>query len=925
MRKLLLGLLIMGSAHLVYGQQTVKGKILDSLEQKTLQNAVVALLSKSDSTLYKFGRTSKNGEFSLTNVKPGPYILLITYPGFADFADFIAVKNTPVTDLGTIPMTLKSKLLDVVIIRSAAAIRLKGDTTEFTADSFRVKEGATVEDLLKRLPGFQVNSKGEISTQGQRVQKVLVDGEEFFGDDPTMATQNISARAVDKVQVFDTKTEEQNLKGTSTGTDGKTVNIKLKEDAKNGSFGKFHLGTDFDRLWDAKALYNRFVGKKKVSVYATKSNLSTGSLNWDDRQKLGIEPDFEYDELAGFYYSFSSGDEFNDWSLRGLPDSYTAGALFNNKWNADRSGINSSYRYNRLGTENNSSTLTQNLLSTGITYRNKYQHSNSLNQQHAANVKYEWKFDSLSSIKFSFAGGYKKTGISSDVYSEFLDTNKTYINRSNQLTNNQNEKKQLDNIVTYKKNFKKPNRVFIATVRYGLMDDDQMGTVQTTTNFYKNNMVDSTEIADQQKKNNGQSHTFGGKITWSEPIGRTWSAIIDYSYNRNNSVSHRNTYDKDGAGKYEVLDQAYSNNFDLGAYGHSSSLLFKFNGKKLRGSFGSGISSIRLHLTDLDSSKQTAYLFRNLTPQLAAAYLFKPQTRFFINYRGTTKQPTIDQLQPIRDNADRLNIFIGNPDLKVGFNHNINAGYSNYKTLSQTYFSANFGYNIPVNTITFYNTLDVNLGKQTYTPVNVNGNRSWNFWANMFKENDEKFGFGFDVSASGGRNHNYINEIENNISYQRKNRTNFMNSDIELSLRYGNEEKNSLEISPRIGYNISKSTLRPTQNNNYWNYGGDVDLHLILPGKFELSSECEFDMRQRIQAFATNPNQIRWKATMSKTVFNNKSGKFYLIANDILNQNKGFNRNIKSNFISEDRYQRISQYFLLKFEWSYNKMQGGTK
>jgi len=274
-------------------------------------------------------------------------------------------------------------------------------------------------------------------------------------------------------------------------------------------------------------------------------------------------------------------------------------------------------------------------------------------------------------------------------------------------------------------------------MRYGMIDDDLQGTVQTTTFFYKSNLIDSTEVADQQKKTDGQSRTLGSKLTWSEPIGAVWSAIVDYSYNRNNSISKRNTYDKDFSGKYDVLDDEFSNNFDLGAYSHSASLLLKFMGKKLKGSFGSGVSSIRLKLSDLDSNRRSTYHFKNLTPQAGASYSFRPQTRLFVNYRGTTRQPTIDQLQPIRDNADRLNIFIGNPDLKVGFNHNINVGYNSYKTLNQTYVSANFGYNIPVNTITFYNTLDVTLGKQTYMPVNVNGNRSWNLWANMFKEASE--------------------------------------------------------------------------------------------------------------------------------------------------------------------------------------------
>src|SRR5215211_1773113 len=343
MRKFLAGLFIVFTSQFALAQSSLNGTIADTLGRKNLSNAVVSLLQKKDSTLYKFGRTDKTGSFLIQHLSPGKYVLLVTYPKFADFSEEIEVKDQPLTELGTIALTLKSQLLETVVVKSAGAIRIKGDTTEFVADSFHVKDGATVEELLKKLPGFQVNSKGEITAQGQRVQKVLVDGEEFFGDDPTMATKNIAAKAVDKVQLFDNKSDQQNLTGISTGNEGKTVNIKLKEDRKKGSFGRAEAGSNFDNITDAKLLYNQFVGKRKLSLYGTKSNTNTGSLNWEDRRRLGLENDFEYDELSGYYFSFGSGDDdFNDWSLRGLPDAYTAGGLYINKWNNERQNINGS-------------------------------------------------------------------------------------------------------------------------------------------------------------------------------------------------------------------------------------------------------------------------------------------------------------------------------------------------------------------------------------------------------------------------------------------------------------------------------------------------------------------------------------------------------------------------------------------------------
>ncbi|HEU4632806.1 MAG TPA: TonB-dependent receptor, partial [Flavisolibacter sp.] len=483
---------------------------------------------------------------------------------------------------------------------------------------------------------------------------------------------------------------------------------------------------------------------------------------------------------------------------------------------------------------------------------------------------------------------------------------------------NHTEKVQSDNQLVYRQQFTKKNRLLITTLRYGIIEDKQNGIVQTHTDFYEGGAIDSVDIADQQKRMTGNSRTLGAKITFSEPLSLKWSLVLDYAFNKNNSESHRNTFNKDATGKYASLDQEFSNNFDLNVFSHSGTTILKFTDKKLRAAFGSGVSTVKLKLFNLDNTSRNNYNFLNLTPQASVNYTIKPQTNIRLNYRGTTRQPTIDQLQPIRDNADRLNIFVGNPDLKVGFNHSLNIGFNTYKTLSQKGLFTNFGYNIPVNSITFLTTLDVSRGKQTYTPVNVNGSRSWYFYADYFKDGGEKkLGYSFNMRGNGGKNINFINEKRNSTSY--------LSSDFGFALRYNNPDKFSFEINPRAGYNISESSLMPELKNNYWNYGGSTEATITLPGNIELSSNINFDLRQNLAAFAGNPNQTIWNASLSKKVFKDKSGRIYFIANDLLDKNRGFNRNITSNFISEDRYSRISRYFLLKFEWSLSKMPGQNK
>ncbi len=926
MRKPVLLFCLLLSALLIDAQQHfIKGSIIDSSESRNLELAVVSLLKKSDTTLINFTRSDKDGKFIFPKTDTGSYLLLISYPKFADFMESITVKGD--FQLGEINMTLKSKLLEEVVIRTNASIRIKGDTTEFVADSFKVRDGATVEELLKKLPGLTVNAKGEIVAQGKKVDKVLVDGEEFFGDDPTMATQNIAAKAVDRVQVFDTKTEEQKITGMTTGNEGKTVNIKLKEDAKKGAFGKINGGTDFHKYFDSKILYNYFKGKKKVSVYGTRSNINTGSLNWGDRQKLGFENDFEYDELSGYYFSFGGGDDFNDWNLRGLPDAYTAGGLFSNKWNEDKNNINLSYRFNRLGTKNSGTTFTQNILPTGLTYSNNYSTKRGLNQQHAVNGKYEWKIDSLASIKFVTAFT-RKTGISSGTnISEFLNGNRDTVNRSFRDYTNNTIRNQTDNQLVYMQLFKKKNRLWQTTFRYGLTEDENNGLNNTVIRYFNNGTFNYADTIDQQKIFDGRSTTMGVKTLFTEPLSTTWTLIIDYAYNKNHSTSLRNTFEKDFNGKYEVEVPEFSNNFTLDAFSHSGNALFRYAGKKIKLGFGSGISTVKLNLDNLDISTTSLFNFLNYTPQAQLNFSPKPQTNYSISYRGTTRQPTINQLQPLRDNTDPLNVFIGNPDLKVGFNHGFSINFNQYKVLKQSGFWFNGGYNILKNAISQYNNTEPSTGKRTYYPVNVNGNNNWYLYANynkgggMFSSSNGsskgKFNYGFGMNANGGK---YVNFVDNVKAI-----TNSFSSNLNISLGYDKDEKFSINFEPFVGYNVSNSSLNSSIDNNYFTYGVRTGGNITLPWKMEFYTDINADLRERINAFATNTNLVVWNAWLSKKILKKDAGKLIFSVNDLLDENKGFIRTINSTFISDDRYQKISRYFLLKFEWSFNKMPGGEK
>jgi len=896
----------------------VKGLVKDTSENKSLQHATIFILNKSDSVLVKFTRARSDGGFEIKDIKPGEYILTISYPKYAGFSEEFTVKATDSEiDFKLIPVMPLSKLLQEVIVRSVGAIRIKGDTTEFIADSFKVKEGANVEDLMRKLPGFTVNSRGEITVQGKRVDKVLVDGEEFFGDDPTIATQNIQAKAVDKVQVYDTKTEQQQLTGITTGNEGKTVNIQLKEDAKKGYFGKAEAGWDGDELFNSKLLFNRFTGKKKFSVFGTKSNTSTGNLNWQEQRQLGGEQDYEYDEIGGFFYSFSSDDDFSDWSLRGLPNAYSAGAIYIDKWNRDKQSINSSYKYNRLGTRNETSTLSQTLLADTTFYNTKTTKTSGLNQQHLVNGRYEWKPDSMTSFRLSSSGTYRTNESVNNTYSNAQDEDRRFVNTSDRVNRNNSTNRKLENTLVYKQLFKKKGRQLIATLRYGIEDNESAENLLSENQFYKNGLPDSTENIDQMKLNEGESETYGGKFSFNEPIGAKWNLVAEYSYYKNYSASYKNTFEKDNNGKYTIINPVFSNNFDLEALSHAGTAYLRYSHKKLNLAAGSGISAIKLNLLNIDNQQRNSYHFLNVTPQFNARYNLKAQSTIHFGYQGRTRQPTINQLQPVQDNNDPLNIYTGNPDLDVGFGHNFNFGYNSFKILSQRYLFVGGNLSIDRNAITTISTIDA-FGKRTYMPVNVDGNYFWNIFGSIHKQGSEKkLNQNVNINAGGGRNINFINGQRNENTY-----TSF---NVQFGIGKYKEDKYNFDISPIIGRNFSRSSLRSDVNNNYWSYGGNIRGSLHLPWRLEIATDINLDLREKIDAFDQNTNITVWNASLTRSFFKKKNGKLIFSANDILNQNKGFTRTINSNFVTDERFLRLSRYFMLSFQWSFTQSPGEGK
>ncbi len=920
MRKLLFLFCSLLFAGAIYSQSiTVKGQIADTSEKKPLSNAVVAILSK-DSVLLKHTRTGADGSFTLTTTGEGPFIMLVTYPKFADFMDQLAPKE-PVLDLGRINLIKKSVLLEEVIVsRKIGAIRMRGDTLEFKADSFAVREGANVEELLKKLPGLQVNKNGEITAQGEKVQKVLVDGEEFFSDDPAVVTQNLRADAIDNVQVFDKKSDQAAFTGIDDGEKTKTINLTLKEDRKKGLFGRAKIAGGIPGYFENEAMINLFKGKRKMAAYGTMSNTGKAGLNWEDQEKFGGGSDMEFNEEEGYFFSYNEGDEFNTWGGRyngeGLPKAWNAGAHYSNKWDNDKKNLNGSYQFYKQDVLNEGTTTSQFILPDTLYYNDQQRKTFSQNIRHQAGGFYDLKLDSLSNIKITVKANRTNAINQSDYLSRSLSEERELVNEQQRQLFSKGQKDFLNAKAIWRKQFAKKGRTLSVNFDQSYNANETEGQLLAVNEFFNNGGVKyRTDTTDQFKENYQQSNAIGGKFTYTEPISKKWFIVADYGYRVNNSKSLRSSFNKDNAGKYAELDSLFSSNYAFDFNTHSAGLNFRHNGTKLVASFGSGISFADFRQTDLVTDTAYKYNFTNFFPRANIRFKMGAQRSLSLNYNGNTRQPNLQQLQPIRENTDPLNIQVGNPDLKQEFRHNINFNFNDYKVLSGRYMYINSGINLVDNAISSSTNLDTE-GKRTSMFINMDGNYNYyssaGFWMQFKKISMNVNSYLF---YNGGKNNNLVNGI--------KNTNNYSNLGLRLGVGKSKEKKYNvnLEFGPQLTQ--SKSSVRPDVITRFWTASTELNGMIYLPHEFEISNELSYNYRQKTDVFGEDRNVWLWNAYVAKKFWKNKNGELRFSMNDILNQNIGFQRNASSNFISENTYLSLRRYWLMSFIWNFNRSPGG--
>ncbi len=894
----------------------ITGSVVADSTKAPLEGATVMLLLAADSSLVNFGRSETNGAFELTHVpNDKSYLLRITYVGYSTYDKTIPAGNTqnPLA-LGLLALSPQSTTLGEVTVKAEhIPVTIKKDTIEYNAQAFSTKPNAVVEDLLKKMPGIEVDQDGTVRAQGEQVRRVMVDGKEFFGQDPKIATQNLPADAVDKVQVFDKKSDAATFSGIDDGQREKALNLKLKADRKQGVFGSVNGGYGTDNRYDGRVSLNRFNDKRQLALLAMGNNINRQGFSIEDylsftgqlqRMRAGGAVRIEINaEDQGIPLDFGGNN--------GLTTTWGAGLNFNNKF-TDKTEVNGSYFYNMLDNKLERSLNRQTFLPDDYFSVAQQSTQNSRNDNHRLNAVFDHKIDSMNLLKLSASGVYNETDISTLSDSRTSRAGDQLMNEGLRQNQVGGAGSSLNTNLLYRHKFSKKGRSLSANVLLNSNTRDRDGELTAVNRYYDEaGALLRTDSISQTNNQRNDVLTFGGNASYTEPLGKRKYLEMNYAYQQSATDLDRNVYDvSNGESQWnESLSNRYRNIYDY----HRGGLNFKLNRKAFNLTTGVQLQQSGLDgkLLLQDTSIQRS--FTNVLPSLHFNYDFSMSSHFNIDYETNVREPNIEQLQPIVDNSDPLNIYVGNPNLKPEYNHEIGLRYASFNQATLTNLFANINLTYTANSISEAQTID-DLLVRTWRPVNVKDEKRADIYLNYgFPIRKIKSRIGFTTNTMWSSGISLINEVEN--------KTDRTVLGGEARYEFNIDEKFDFNLSANISYNQTTYSLNKTLNQEFINQVYGAGFNWYLPVGFIMSSTMDYSVYNGIAGSGSQTIPL-WGAALSKSVMK-KRAEIKLSVFDILNKNIGFNRRADVNYLEEERIRSLGRYGMLSFTYSLSPANPG--
>ena len=933
MKKLLIWTVLLLTATLsTYAQNkivTVSGRVIEAGTKEPVELAAVQLLSLPDSAQVAGMTTSTQGYFSLSKQKPGKYLLKVSFIGYV--TKIIPVQltaNVPAKKMGNIELATDAVMLqEAVVVAEAPQVTVVEDTLMYNSSAYRTPEGAMLEELVKKLPGAEIDDDGNVKINGKDLKKIMVDGKEFFGGDVKTGLKNLPVDMVDKLKTYDKKSDLARVTGIDDGEEETVLDLTVKKGMNQGWFGNADLGAGTKDRYTGRMMLNRFVDKTQFSIIGSANNVND--------------------------QGFSGGGGGPRWrSNNGLNATKMLGANFATQTN--KLELGGSVRYNFQDADISSINSSERFLQNG----NSYSNSNNKNRNKGTNLnadfRMEWKPDTLTNIIFRPNFSYGRTNNASrsesgtfneDPFNLIVNPN-DYLNFDNlsddplkdirvNATNSASlsKGKSLSGNATLQVNRKLNNRGRNLTFRgvFGYGDNDNDQYTQSETRYYQllNHLGgDSILYRNQYITTPTRNYNYTAQVTYSEPIAKATFLQFSYQFQYKYSKSDKTTFDLLDYPDWAIggaLPSGYeshavdslSKNAEYRYYNHDASVGLRFIRPKYQLNVGMSFQpqNSTLSYKKGDYMIDTTCTVFNFAPNMDLRFRFSKVSQLRFTYRGRSNQPTMENLLPITDNSNPLNIRMGNPGLKPSFAHTMRLFYNTYNAEKQRGIMTHFSFTATQNSISNSTRYNEETGGLITRPENINGN--WN-----------AFGmFGFNTALKNKKytintftNVNYQNNVAFLYNQDTKNNDRNTSTGLTLGERVTGSYRNDwfeFSLNGSINYTAERNKLRPENNQEPYTYSYGASTNITMPWKMTLATNIANQSRRGYRDSSMNRDELIWNAQLAQSLLKGAATVSFEVY-DILRQQSNISRSLSADMRSVSEYNGINSYCMVHFIYRLN-------
>ncbi|MHB1922077.1 MAG: outer membrane beta-barrel protein [Chitinophagaceae bacterium] len=888
----------------------IYGKVLDSVKHTPLPLATVYVKNPVDSTMISYTLTNEDGSFILKNIpKDESLYFAVFYIGYQSY-HFTLKEEKDKLDLKTIYLPPATNILrETTIIGEAPPIIIKGDTIEFNASSFKVHPNSVLSDLLSKLPGVEVSKNGDISAFGERVDRILVQGKTFFGNDPKIALQNLPSAIVNKVQITDTKTPEEELTGEPASGNTKTINLILKKGLDHGFFGRTYAGGATGKHYDASALLNYFEGSRQISLLGAANNINqVGFTLHEMMNMMGRGARYITQNSAGGFGI--NGINFGN-SNDGLKTSKMAGVNYNDAYGKHLS-VNGNYFYGDLLQQINTQTERQNILPDSVFYYtgNNQTYNDNLNHRMSASISYKdslWNIFYVPDMEINSQQGTNLNAALSN------GTKGGLIYQSNSLYTTKEQNTTLGNRLDVYRIFGEKGQYLNMSLNFY-----NQSLLYNNYNKYKNVFYSGTisnDSVNQYIHNNVRNNNYNGELSYTRPLNDVVKLNIGYAINWQHGLTNKNTYNYNYANhKYEVPDTNYTNEFrsNIITQTPKAGLIFTIDSSKWSVDARVDFNFIKLHhfsFTQNMTFEQSQFF---ITPDITLTRQIKGRNNMSIRYYSYTQQPDVSQLFPLADNSNPLFVTKGNPNLQPSINRNIQFTYGNFSLKSGNNIWVSLSYFNIKNDINNIVNYDDQL-RQLTTYLNVNGDNGFSLYFNISKiKNKPNHHWNINIASYSNTDlhHTFINNIPYSI--------NGYNIGLHPAVTYGYKDLFEVTPSYRLNYQYSKYNIKALNNRQNIMQQGEFSAALYWPWRISWVSDWTYTNNSSVSPGFRKAFWL-WNASVAVALFKNKRGSLQFSVYDLLNQDINVQSNISNTYIEETQTINLRRYFMLKFIYNLRK------